>query len=323
MKTLHSYSFSLLAAILLLYITPIQGQNLLPTLDDNQNFNIGGFSSILMPQGKTEINWNNTLNSFWLGLYASPTNQTIRDRLRFTNFFSTLDAYHGFSKKAKWNLGIRLQYSARRIDNEAASSPFKIFSDEGADENVDFDKSYRGLTGYGIRLRFAPFENTPQFVINGGYTISNSKSEEYQKNLNTDRNVIDLNASYFLELNTNAFYYFSLNNTIFSASEVNKDWLFNSGAGFFLVHLFFNQKLVLYPGLSYNITYKSPDILDDFLIRTDETLLGSLGIQWQPSNQFSLNVSGGIPLFLNDYNLAVERIRNSYSQLSLGMRIVL
>ena len=91
----------------------------------------------------------------------------------------------------------------------------------------------------------------------------------------------------------------------------------------FLVHLFFLQNLAVYPGLSYNVTYKSPDVLDQFLIKTREQVDATIGVQYQPSPLWSFNFSISRPLLIKTSNLVSEIVRESYSAVNIGARVVL
>jgi hypothetical protein len=177
------------------------------------------------------------------------------------------------------------------------------------------------LAGAGIRLRFMPIRSMPELSINTGFTFSTVQNDTTARNLGADRHMFDLNLTYFSKVNANNYYYFIVNGSTFLPGENNKETLFTSGVSFFLVRLLNAQKWALYPGLSYNMSYKSPEQLDQDLIRINEQLLGIIGLQYQPSTRFTYSTSIGIPIWLNDSALQLSQIRNSYSLITFGLRV--
>ncbi len=303
----------------------LQGQEFYRPLDTlNTSFFISGIAANILPKDRVEILAYSSLNSFWLAIHESVEESPVRDRLRATRFTTNVEGYFGFSNSQRWDLGLRLQYARYRLDNEARSSPFRVFEnfETPAVEN-GLDQNYQALTGIGVRARFMPIASVPALTLNGGYTVASVKSEEKQQRLNAQRDIFDLGAAYFLEMNANTYYYFLANTSVFLPSEILNEALYNSSVSFFLVQMAFGQKFVFYPGLSYNLTYKSPAYGNQFLVRTNDQLLAFAGIQYQPGSNFNVNMSLAYPLFWNDSNLLVEQVRESYTLVSLGLRFLL
>ena len=331
MTTLLKFSKAslLLAAIILCSVTLKAQQNKkedigLETLDES--FFFGGLSATILDPGKVEVNFYTSMFSSWLAIHESVIESPVRDRLRLTEFTGNVEAYYGVSADGRWDLGLRLRHGRRRLDNSALSSPFKVLkSSRGTDEadNVGVDKTYAGLKEVGLRFRLMPFKNVPELTLNAGYSISPIKAEEDQEFLLADRNTVDFNLSYYVSLNKSAtsYYYFILNGLAYLPSATNDEVLYNSSASFFIVQRL-GARFILYPGLSYNITFKPPSVGDEALIRTNEQVLGLLGVQYQPSNNFSLNVSAALPFLLDSSNLLVQQVRESYSFVSIGGRFL-
>ncbi len=283
---------------------------------------ISGLATNILQKDHFDIVNFSSFNSFWWAVHRSTEPSPIVDRLRYSQFNTTLDAYYGFSYSQRWDAGIRLRYARSRLDNVASSSPFKVFqSFNSEEENVNVDKTYGGVAGVGIRLRLMPVASLPELSINTGFTFSTVQDDEAALNLGADRNVFDLNITYYSEINADNYYYFILNGSSFLPGENNDNTLFTSGASFFLVRMLSAQRWVVYPGLSYNMSYKSPEFLDQALIRVNEQLLGIVGIQYQPSINFSISTSVGIPIWLNNSALQISQVRNSYSLVNLGIRV--
>ncbi len=291
---------------------------------DEESFFFAGLSPSVLVRGKVEVNFYSSIFSNWLAVHESVIDSPIRDRLRLSEFLANAEVYYGTSASGRWDVGTRFRYARRRLDNSAQSSPFKVFEkSESEAENAVVDKTYSGLREIGIRFRMVPFQNIPALTLNGGYSFSPIKSEEDQKNLAADRNSFDLNVAYYIELNNNAYYYFIANGIAFHPSAVNEEWLYNTTGSFFLVQMIANRKLAIYPGLSYAIAFKPPSAVSDHsLVKTNEQLLGILGLQFQPSGSFSLSLSGAIPLILESANLLVRPVKESYSFVSIGGRFL-
>jgi len=296
----------------------------LETLDET--FFFGGLSATILDPGKVEVNFYTSMFSTWLAVHESVIESPVRDRLRLSEFTGNLETYYGLSADGRWDLGLRLRHGRRRLDNSAQSSPFKVLkSSRGTDEadNVGIDKTYAGLKELGLRFRLMPFKSVPELTLNAGYSISTVKSEEDQEFLLADRNTVDLNLSYYIDINNggSSYYYFILNGLAYLPSATNDEALYNTAASFFVVQRL-GARFVIFPGISYNLTFKPPSVADNALIRTNEQVLGTLGLQYQPSNNFSINVSGAVPLLLETSNLLVQQIRKSYSFVSLGGRFL-
>ena len=56
------------------------------------------------------------------------------------------------------------------------------------------------------------------------------------------------------------------------------------------------------------------------MIKTNDQVLATLGIQYQPTNDFSLNVSTALPLLLETTNKLFQPVRESFSFVSIGGR---
>ena len=328
MKTTHfalKHNFILLSFLLSAFLLSAQDRELGLELLEEESFFFSGISPSVLVRGKAEVNFYSSLFSTWLAVHESFIESPVRDRLRLSEFLTNAEIYYGVSISGRWDLGARFRYARRRLDNSAQSSPFKVFKTEESEAaNMIVDKTYSGLREIGVRLRVVPFESVPALTLNAGYSFSPVKSEEDQKNLVADRNSFDLNIAYYVGLNNNAYYYFIANGTAFHPSAVNEEWLYSTTGSFFIVQMLANRKLAIYPGLSYTIAFKPPfNTSSDYsLVKTNEQVLGILGVQFQPFNSLSLNVSGAIPLILENSNLLIRQVKESYSFVSVGGRFL-
>lgn len=302
----------------------------LATLDEN--LFIGGLSPNILQNGQAEINFYNALFSNWVAVHESVVESRVVDRFRVSDFTTNVEGYYGISNNGRFDVGLRLKYARRRVDNAARSSPFEVFSksDEEA-ENVGIDRTYTGVREVGFRLRFLPFVKIKNLTINAGYSLSPVKSETIQQYLGADMNRFDINAAYYVALNKsgNSYYYFSLNGVaaippigkLDDINPFNDKMRYEAGGSFFIIQRM--GPFMLFPGLSYNLSFKQPDLAnsDKSLIRTNEQVLGLLGLQFTPSNNFSLNITGALPFILKNSNKLTQTVPESFSFLSFGGRI--
>jgi hypothetical protein len=322
MKNTSFFIKSSMLLLFTLFSKPIVAQSDSGLEKIDESLFISGLATNILQKDHFDIVSFSSFNSFWWGVHQSIQASPIVDRLRYSQFNSTLDTYYGFSHSQRWDAGIRLRYARSRLDNTASNSAFKVFRSYSEEEdNVNVDKTYGGLAGAGIRLRFMPIGSMPELSINSGFTFSTVQNDTTARNLGADRNVFDLNVTYFSKINANNYYYFIANGSMFLPGENNEEILYTSGLSFFLVRMLNAQKWALYPGLSYNMSYKSPEQLDQVLIRINEQLLGIVGLQYQPSARFTYSTSIGIPIWLNNSALQLSQIRNSYSLITLGLRV--
>lgn len=285
---------------------------------------IGGLSTNVLTQGNVEINFYSALFSNQVTLHESAlTESPVRDRFRLTDFTTNVDVYLGVTRKGRFDLGARFKYARRRIDNNARISPFKVFGSGDSEAAFGRDQTFSGLREVGLRFRLIPIESIPDFTITGGYAFSPRNGEQEDvRSLGADRDLIDLNLSYIATLNNNSYYYFILSNTAAPNSfiSISQEWLYNTNFSFIVVQLFANRKIALYPGITYNIGYKPPFRGDKTLIKTNDQVLATLGIQFQPTNDFGLNISTALPLLLETTNKLFQPVRESFSFISIGGR---
>lgn len=331
-KKIKVYIKGVIGVLLLLFSIHLNGQETeqeggLDLLDES--LFVGGLSPVVLDHEEMEVNVYSSLFSSWVALHASAVQESqVVDRLRFSEFTTNAEVYYGFSRSNKWDLGLRLRYGNRRFDNAARSSVFDVFKTEETD-NVGTDKTYTGMREIGVRVRFLPFSNIEELSVNTGFSFgkfSNAKDDDVYKL--SDRNIFDLNVTYYIPLNIDrsSFYYFIFNGSAAFPGSLpeNKEALYNTTGSFFVVQRI--GKVVVYPGLSYNITFKEPSegsFSDASLIRSGTQLLGTLGLQFQPSNSFSFNLGLSIPFLLTSTNKRQRLVRDSYSLANIGFRLLL
>jgi hypothetical protein len=346
MKPIVTQAISLLLLVSCsLFTTDAFSQNKfrysIPGLDSlEESFIVNGGATTVLSSGEVEVIWNNTLASYWIGLHENGPDSPIFDRIRQTQFISDLYAFYGVSASGSWDIGLNLRYMRARKDNAASSSMFRVFQSQqdksfnaSPDEasgasGIIFDDSFGGLVSAGLRFRVRPFRARPELVLNGGYSISTVRNETEQFQLGAGRDMIDVGATYYKELNPNTYYFFSGMFMAFLPTDVDEvrpvdfraESLYSTNLSFFLIQRTNNNKFTFYPGLSYGLNFKPSQFSDRNLIRTQEFLFAYAGVQYAPNLQYNVFLTLGLPLIMEVESFQQSIVRESYSIISLGAR---
>lgn len=303
----------------------------IPGLDSlDQPFILNGTASTVLRSGQAEIIWNNTLASYWLAYHQNGTNSPILDRFRQTQFLADLYGFYGISGSGRWDIGVQLKYVRTRLDNAASSSMFRVFDGQAdpLDETGNdlssptpvLDNSLGGLTNIGLRFRFTPIKWHPQLVLNGGYAFSVIKDQTKQALLLADRDMLDLGATYYREINRSTFFFFGGSASVFFPSDVRNEYLFRTSLSYAIVLRTNNNKFNFYPSLAYGMDFKPSQFDRRALVKTIDFLFAYGSVQYVPNQQFNVFLTAGLPLLIDLKNPQLEIVRNSYSILALGSR---
>lgn len=328
-KTAHYWC--LIIGVFLFGITSLQAQKFkynIPGIDSlEETFIVSGASSTLLKSGEAEVIMNTTLSSYQIAIHQSTENSPVIDRLRQTQFIADVFGYYGVSPSGQWDIGLQLRYSRYRTDRAAASSPFRVFQSEQdlIEENPStfLDNSLGALTNIGIRARVKPLRQDPRLVLNGGFALKTVTGETKAQRIGADRNFADIGASYYMALNTNAYYFVGLSGLVyFPSPNVNDQALYNTSANFFLIQRTNNRKFTFYPGLVYSRSFKpsQTNFQTHALIKTTEFLLAYGGVQYAPNSQYNFFLLGGFPFISESTNPQQTIIRESYSTFTIGFR---
>lgn len=278
-----------------------------------------GISPVILPQGGIEVNFLNSMASFWLATkeYNPVSNSTrIANRYRFTRFQQLLRVNYGFSSSGRWDLGAELQYTHSRLDDEARSSPFRVLG--GNTESGDTD---RGLSMAGLRLRFMPFGDLPELTVQGMAHFPINRNIEKSAKLGAQRTQIGLLATFYQQLNTRTFYFLQGDwRTQLASNELDKTTHTPSLSGFLVIDTW-EQQWYLFPGLTYSPTLQK--VASGSLVRVNQQLLGSLGGLFQPTDAFGIMLNWQVPFILESGSQSTEWVRESFSAVTLGVRVVL
>jgi len=289
------------------------GQDLM-TLDSlPQSFFFAGVSPVILNEDQVEVNFVNTLTSFWLAInefdLTSGANY-VGNRTRFTRFDQLLRVSYGFAENKRWDLGAEFRYAHVRNDDEAQSSPFRVFENDRAT-----GISYRALSMVGARLRAMPFRQLPALTAQAAINFPVAKDVQTRRSLGADRTQTDVTLTYYEPFNPKTYYFLQGQwLTLFSNDENSRTThVLNGGA--FLVQNLWRDRLHAFPGISYVTTVQNGS-------RINQQLYGSFGAQYQVGYKASIFLNGQIPFIFDSGSQFVEWVRESYSSVTLGIRVL-
>jgi hypothetical protein len=281
-----------------------------------------GVSSNILKKDATEINFVNSLNSFWIAqnTYDGSIDATrVSNRLRYTRADHVLRVAHGFSRSDRWDAGVDFYYSANRIDDEARNSPFKVFKKP---EISNTAIANRGLTAIGVQGRFRLLKYIPELTIRVGGTYPMLKTAEKRQSLNAQRSQIFVTTTFFQRLGAKTMYYVQGDLRSHLPNAENKTALYSTSAAGYLVFQVYGKEWNVFPGLIYgNNLIKFPS--SSKLSRAGEQLFGSLGVMYQPSNRWGVYLTGQTPFIFESNSSQNIWVRQSFIGFNLGARLLL
>ncbi len=275
---------------------------------------VGGVASSILQKDNIEVQFNNTLTSFWFRVFEfnDANFRRISNTRRISQFNQSVRLQYGFSHSGRWDLGLEAKYNWYRDDDWARSSPFRIFSQE----NQSTGMSYSGLSSLGVRLRVMPTADQPNWVVQGSYSFPIGNHESLKKRLlNADLNQVDIITTYYNAMNSSTYYFLQANATA-QFSQARKNYI--AGGSFYLVKSLWNQLVYIYPGLSY--TFVSQDQKNGGAISYTHLVFAGLGGQYSFRQRFSVYAFWQVPLVIDNGSRYSEIVRPSYTNVSLGLR---
>lgn len=298
-----------------------QNQGSLSFLDSTvfEDLTVGGVASMILEKDQIEVQFNNTLTSFWFRTFefnAENFRRQINQR-RITEFNQTLRVQYGFHNEARWDLGVELKYNWFRDDDFSRNSPFKIFSKTTSGGAAN----YSGISGLGLRVRYKPFEADPKFIVQGTYSFPIGNHGPLSKRLlRADLNQVGLLATYYDNWNASTYYFIQANaGTQFSPERSNNIL----GVSSFLIKSFWNDLFFIYPGLTYSFAAQKQKSSSSNFATRSHYLYGGLGGQYAIRTDFIMYAFWNIPLILDNGSLYSEIVRGSFTSVSVGIRFIL
>jgi hypothetical protein len=270
----------------------------------------------------TEINFVNSLNSFWIAqnTYDGSIDATrISNRLRYTQANHVVRVAHGFATNARWDMGVDFYYSANRMDDEARNSPFKVFKKPVVSNTAI---AHRGFTALGVQARFQPFKYIPELTIRVGGTVPMLRDPQKRLEMNAQRTQLFVTGTFFQRLGSKTMYYLQADMRSFVANSENRTAAFAPSAAAYLVFQALGKEWFVFPGLIYSTNLLKFPSSSKFS-RGGEQLFGSLGVMYQPSPKWGIFFTGQTPFVFESGSDQNIWVRQSFVGLNLGARLLL
>ncbi|MCB0658685.1 MAG: hypothetical protein KDC57_21215 [Saprospiraceae bacterium] len=311
------HNIRILLPITFLFFLPsfASGQSL-GFLDTTAQLFIGGASTYILPKDQVEVQFTNGLTSYWLAYYefTSDNYSRIANRHRITFFQQKLRAMYGFSASQRWDLGIEANYNHYRDDDNARSSPLRVFSDAHPETGY----SYRGLATLGFRFRTTPLASLPEWTVQAGYSFPvGSLSATEKRLLNSDVSTVDVLSTFFRKIGEGS-YYFVQAQGLYQYSDIRLNY--QASGSFFLVQRLGGGTWYLYPGVNY--VWNAQSQKNGNFNNVTQIIFGGLGLQWQPRFRYSLSLVYLYPFRYDIGSPFLEVVPNSYASVSLGLRVL-
>ncbi|MBV6443554.1 MAG: hypothetical protein EPGJADBJ_05326 [Saprospiraceae bacterium] len=312
-KSIHLTATLLLSGMSILQLSAQQGDEEHPNL-------YTGASSAILPKDATEINLLNSVNSFWLAqnAYDGIIEATrIVNRVRYSRADHILRVSHGFSRSGRWDLGADLYYSRVRYDDEASSSPFRVYNNN----YYEGDTTYSSISYFGIQVRAMPFANLPELTFRATYSFPVAGTDYKKYRINAQRPVLYVGALFSERLGSNLLGQLQGDFRTYFGNTQNERTLLVPTASGFLIFEIPGEHWYILSGLSFNLTFQ--ESYKGGFLKANQQLYGSLGVIYRPNTILSLILSGQLPFIFDSGSSRSIWVRESYFGLNLGARLII
>lgn len=280
-----------------------------------EKFAFGNISPVILAKDGIEASAITNLTSYWV---TSKYGSTILDRYRISRSENYANISYGFSESRRWDLGAQIRYSKILIDENARNSPFNVFSKPDSSSTA-----YSGISTLGIRLRLSPFINIPELTFQASINFPMAREQETRSFLGADRVQTDLVSTYYKAITDDIYIYLQGRYILQIANSENSKSSHFPGISTYLVKSLFDQRLFLFPGLTYLGSFQQ-NYKGGRLTNQAQFLMAGIGLQFQPIEKVSIFLNGQKPLYhKSSASFYSDLVRNSYSDWSLGLRILM
>ncbi|MCB0572046.1 MAG: hypothetical protein KDC66_19910 [Phaeodactylibacter sp.] len=276
-----------------------------------------GISPVILQKDAVEANFTNSLTSFWVAVneYLPAYNATrVANRYRFSRLEQLARVSYGFSPDARWDLGAELRYTHSRLDDEARSSPFRVFEGDTGSGNT-----YRGLSYLGLRFRAMPFESLPELTLQANAQFPITRQEELRLRLGAQRTQLGLMGTFYQQFNATTYLFLQAEWRVHLENDENPITTHTPSASAFLVLDLWDQKWYAFPGLTYAMALQK--VRSGGLARLNRQFLGSVGLLYQPDTRYGFLFNAQLPFILDSGSFYTEWVSESYSSFTLGIRL--
>ena len=257
-------------------------------------------SSVMMPRTYTEVLLASSLltsNSYYdFNRKLNPFDS------RYSYSFNTLMITHGISASNRFNIGVDLNYRIGREDADRNSSPLAVFGNSG-DGLIEYA---RALTSIGFRMRYVPFNNNKNFVIQHTYFVPVNTSPGVNF-LGDNRHVFNTQLLYNYLIGSKLF--------LFGQADIFVRFRDDQGSSEIInplnVFLSYLATKHFFPFAQVGMTNRWTDKFDHL----SQSFSYGVGIQYQFTTMFTINA------FYND--TFAGKFTSDFKSFNAGIRVVL
>ena len=305
-------------SLLILHTSYAQTDDVLT--ENEQSIFVDGLSPLILGQGQIEVSNTSSLISYWNKIrLVNITGGIFNNTYRLSLFQNKTSISYGFSESGRWDLGAEIVYVKRRWDDNANSSPFKVFSGD------DINRS--GLAYLGIKGRFQPFANIPGLTLQSLLRIPVANGNELRRDLQASSLQFSLQSTYYTQLNygtalllQGGWSYTAPKTIDETGARIQPNHALSLG-GFMAVNIW-GQKIYAVPGITYSGNFRKSARSGDIL-QLSHGVFGEVIVQIQAGGNFTINLQQSYPFLFESYSPTVEFERRSFSLTTLGLRMIL
>jgi hypothetical protein len=289
-----------------------------------------GTSPSVLKHGDGDFSYVNSMNSYWIvAQYQDKANDAtyVLNRYRKTDFQQLFRFTYGYSKTENWDLGVELRLARSRFDDYARNSPFKVFANDSKDQT----ENLHGVSTVGFRFRYMPNRTIPEWTTYTTVQFPLANSREKQLAFGQFRSSFALGSTFYQQISPKLYafyqgeYAFLPRNKEMTFAKTGESFpnnknTHNISLNTTLVRDLWDERLYATAGASYQLSLEPTRAQP--LHREVNLLFGNLGLYFRVGEHFSLTANVLLPLIIDTGSSESIILRNSFSGVSLGGRLI-
>ena len=257
-------------------------------------------SSIILHKDQVEIILFNSLLT--ANQYFDDHGNRNNGAQRASYFYSTVQAMYGVSKTDRFNVGLDLNTSFGRIDQNRNSSPFAVFGHKTTGNNYEA----KAVTSFGPRFRWRPFKKTYRFTVQGGVDFPTGISTSSEGVLGLNRIYANAQLLYNQPISKRLFFFSQLTVEYGFKREYYPPVAYTPVSGFLSYYI--PEKIILFALINYEPVFTKGESWS----KTASTAQLGAGLQYQVSHRvlvngyYAKNAFGTNYQFFSNYNIGMR-----------------
>lgn len=267
-----------------------------------------GLTPSMIGQGQWEFNLYNALSTQkYIPALSKP------EVYRGSSLQQALQLWHNPFPSDRVNVGLGLRLGHQLTDLMEDRSPLRVLG--GGDES---STAYHGLAAVGPAVRFIPFARLPELSIQSSFLLPIGKDLATRQALGWDRSAFLLQGAFQQQLSPWLYGFVSTGATLLFKNDDRMQSTLSIPTAVYLAGRVAQSKWYVLADLSYVTSYN--DRFEGPLRHVFSQWLGGAGLQFYPSNSWTLLLLWERSLGMNNVGSSTEFINGSFNQVSLGVR---